>query len=101
MNGEETTLSMAMKDASDKGYKEEFKLENGLAMLEDNNYKADQLTIVKHYRFEGESNPDDMSVLYLLETTDGKKGIIVDAYGTYSEENLGEFLKDVKVKENE
>lgn len=99
MNGEETTLSMAMNDAAEKGYKEEFKLENGSAMLDDSNYTADQLTIVKHYRFEGESNPDDMAVLYLIDTNDGKKGIIVDAYGTYSEEDLGEFLKDVKVRD--
>lgn len=101
MNGEETTLSMAMNDAAEKGYKNEFKIENGSAVLDGSNYTADQLTIVKHYRFEGDSNPDDMSVLYLLETNDGKKGIIVDAYGAYSAEELGLFIKNVNVRENE
>jgi hypothetical protein len=34
-----------------------------------------------------------MSVLYAVETNDGTKGTILDAYGTYADANLGEFLK--------
>ena len=29
-------------------------------------FKADELTIVEHYRFEGASDPDDMSVIYAI-----------------------------------
>lgn len=97
MNGEETTLSMAINDAAGKGFKEEFRLENGLVTLGTRSYQANELVITKHYRFEGESNPDDMAVLYLIRTNDGNKGIIIDAYGTYSSRDLSDFLKNVKV----
>ena len=56
----------------------------------------DEVTIVDFYRFEGESNPDDMSVLYAIEATDGVKGTISNAYGTYADANTDDFLKQVE-----
>jgi hypothetical protein len=38
-----------------------------------------------------------MSVLYAIETTDGVKGTLVDAYGLYADEETGEFMKEVEV----
>lgn len=63
-------------------------------------FRADELTIVEHHRFEGVSDPEDMSVLYAIETTDGTKGIIADAFGTYANPELGEFLLNVRVRED-
>jgi hypothetical protein len=37
------------------------------------------------YRFEGASNPSDEEVVYAIESKDGQKGVLVDAYGMYSE----------------
>jgi hypothetical protein len=62
-------------------------------------FTADQLTIVDHRRFEGMSDPDDMSVLYAIESNDGTKGIIVDAFGTYAAPELGDFLESVRYRE--
>lgn len=45
-------------------------------------YPPDVLAIVGHRSFEGMSDPDDMSVLYAIESADGTKGSIVDAFGT-------------------
>ncbi len=42
------------------------------------------MEVVEFYRFEGASNPDDNSILYAIETSDGLKGLLVDAYGAYS-----------------
>ena len=52
-------------------------------------FKADELTIVEHYRFGGASDPDDVSVVYAMEIDGGPKGIITDAYGLYASPNLG------------
>ncbi|GAB3575898.1 hypothetical protein GCM10027578_40740 [Spirosoma luteolum] len=41
--------------------------------------------IVQVFRFEGMTDPDDESVLYAVESRDGHKGILVDAYGAYAE----------------
>ena len=62
-------------------------------------FKADELTIVEHYRFEGASDPDDMSVVYAIESDDGPRGIIADAFGLYANPDLGGFLENVKIRE--
>lgn len=62
-------------------------------------YKAGELIIVEHYRFEGASDPDDMSIVYAIESNDGLKGIVADAFGLYANPNLGEFLEKVKIRE--
>lgn len=62
-------------------------------------FKADELIIVEHYRFEGASDPDDMSVLYAIESADGLKGIVADAFGLYANANLGGFLENMKIRE--
>ena len=63
-------------------------------------FDANDLTIVKHYRFEGTSDPDDMSVIYALKSRDGTAGLIADAFGTYANPGLGSFLDKVPIREH-
>jgi hypothetical protein len=58
-------------------------------------YAPDQVHIVDFYRFEGITDPDDSSILYVIETNDGRKGMLVDAYGVYSNPDVDEFIKGV------
>ena len=103
MENEEKSLSLVMNKVAKDGYEKEFRLEGGKMKLGDGTkeYSGAELLITKSYRFEGDSNPDDMAVLYLLHTSDGKKGIIIDAFGTYSSRALSDFLKNVKIDKNE
>jgi len=59
-------------------------------------FTPDQVQIVNFYRFEGESNPDDMAILYVLETSTGAKGTISDSYGPYADETIETFMKQVR-----
>ncbi|UOG74845.1 hypothetical protein MTX78_22360 [Hymenobacter tibetensis] len=59
-------------------------------------YAPNEVVIVDFYRFEGESDPDDMSILYALETADGVRGTISSAYGTYGDSDALDFLKQVE-----
>jgi hypothetical protein len=61
---------------------------------------ADDLLITEFYRFEGMSDPEDNSVIYAIESRQGHKGIVIDAYGAYSDGNITKFLKNVKIKAN-
>ena len=54
--------------------------------------------ITEMYRFEGDSSPDDNSVLYAIESKDGIKGVLVDAYGTYAEAMSPEMAMKLKQK---
>jgi hypothetical protein len=89
-----TCLSKVVND----GFKEDFKATSaGLRSLStDKLYPPDQVRVINFFRFEGFSDPDDNAVLYLLETTDGLKGTLVDAYGTYADPLVNKFFHDVQ-----
>jgi hypothetical protein len=67
-------------------------------------YKEEDLTIIKTYRFEGDSDPSDSSILYLMEANDGLTGYSIDAYGVYSNHddvNYDEFIRKINVSERD
>lgn len=80
------------------GYTEDFRAEDdGLrALRADKLYQPQDVTIVNYFRFEGPSNPDDMSIMYVIETSDGVKGTLVDAYGTYASPEVNQFILEVE-----
>ncbi len=91
-----TPLSAKLKELEDKGYDQQFIFANGVMRdSSGNTYEASDLKITEEHRFEGESNPDDMSILYAVESSSGTKSTVVSAYGTYVDE-AGEFMKDVE-----
>jgi hypothetical protein len=61
--------------------------------------RPEDLFIVEHHRFEGESDPDDMSVVYAVEGPDGDRGVIVDAYGVYADPSITDVIKRIPVRE--
>ncbi len=91
-------LTEKLAELEAKGYRADFKLEDGkLTVINgDGSFSADELTIVEDFRFEGESNPDDLSILYAIEAQDGTKGTVVHTYGPDANDTLGEFMKEVK-----
>ncbi len=94
-------LTEKLAELEEEGYKADFKLEEGKLKVVDGeqSFSADELTIKEDFRFEGESNPDDLSILYALEAQDGTKGTVVHAYGPDANDALSEFMKDVKEDE--
>ena len=88
------TLSQSMNSLKEHGFNEEFTVtEKGLTSKEDQkSYRPDEIQIVDFYRFEGESSPSDSAILYAIETNDGSKGILVDAYGVYADDVVTNFI---------
>lgn len=67
-------------------------------------YKEEDLTIIKTYRFEGDSDPSDNAILYLIEANDGLVGYSIDIYGAYSnhdDSNYDDFIRKINVKERD
>jgi len=95
------TMTDAMQDLTQRGFTANFEFLNGGFRTSDGSktFSPDQLTIVEHHRFEGVSDPDDLSVLYAIEAADGTRGIVADAFGPYASPDLGAFLKTVKMRE--
>lgn len=92
------TLSQAMNQLKEKGYTYDFNLldEHIENKKDKENYKPNEFEIDKVYRFEGMSNPSDNSILYAITTKNGKKGLLTDAYGTYSGQISEELLNKLK-----
>ena len=93
------TLSEASNFLMEQGYRNNFKLlgEKLLCVETDNKYDPDDLSIIEYHRFEGESNPSDMSIIFAIKCNDGTKGSIISSFGTYSDEKLDKFMEQVKI----
>ena len=68
------------------------------------NYRPEDLAILKTYRFEGESDPSDSSILYVIEANDHLIGYSLDAYGMYSnhddEEGYDNFIRKIPIRDH-
>lgn len=89
------SLAEAVEVSKERGFEGDFILDHDRLRHTTTNerFRPEQLTILEHYRFEGPSNPDDMSVLYLIQSNTGCKGTIIDAFGTYSDPDMAELLE--------
>jgi hypothetical protein len=95
---EKQTLAGVMKDLTGRGFTEQFKAvpEGLLAVRGGQTFAPSDVTICADYRFEGESDPDDMSILYAIETRSGVRGTLTDAFGVYADPRVGAFVKTVR-----
>ena len=92
------TLAFCLNKATSDGYSENFRVtEKGLQSLETEKlYSPEEVHIVNFFRFEGASDPSDSAILYVIETHDGAKGTLTDAYGMYADAEVDKFIKEVE-----
>jgi hypothetical protein len=92
------SLSSCVNRMKEEGYKEDFQVTaKGLTTFEKSkSYEPKEVRIVNFYRFEGESDPGDNTILYVIETNDGRKGTLVDGYGAYADVNVSKFIVEVE-----
>ena len=95
------TMVEALTSLNKQGYRYSFKVSNKKAVCIEtkDEFSAKEMTIVEFHRFEGDTDPADMSVIYVVECTNGLKGCLIDAYGSYADEQMSEFLSEIKVAE--
>ena len=94
-----TEMEKCLSKLESEGYTDQYKVEGGklVDLTKNKKYKPKDVKAVNFYRFEGISNPDDMSILYAIETSDGNKGTLIDAYGFYSDDETGEFMNQIEI----
>ncbi|WP_366944301.1 phosphoribosylpyrophosphate synthetase [uncultured Aquimarina sp.] len=95
------TLSEAITDLQNKGYSEDLNLRNDCLECKALDYKihADQFEVDEMHRFEGDSNPDDSSILFAISSkTFELKGLLVDAYGVYADPLNIEMIQKLKYR---
>ncbi len=92
------SLANCLNRVITEGYTADFKVTD--QGLEDGDradrYSPEQIQVVNFFRFEGQSDPDDNAILYVIETNDGTKGTLIDAYGVYNDTRVAQFIRDVE-----
>ena len=100
-----STLSQILEKLRLKRQDNEFKMVD--KVFEGTNgkhYQPEELTIIKTYRFESESDPSDSSILYIIEAKDGLIGYSADAYGAYSnhdDDGYDDFIRKLHVQDRD
>lgn len=102
------TLVSCLNSLLAEGFGTQFKaIKTGLKSLSTEKvYSPEEIKILNFYRFEGDSDPSDNSILYAIESIDGERGTLTDAYGPYSDTNVTNFIQQVEeiekkvIKEN-
>jgi hypothetical protein len=93
-------MTAKIAELQDQGYKTEFIVKDGdLKDRDGNSYQASSMTITNEFRFEGESNPDDMAILYAIAGDEGK-GYISNAYGTYADDGVNSVIDKMNDQTN-
>lgn len=92
------TLVACINSLVQAGFTEDYKITSGKlkALKRERIYSPEEVKILNFYRFEGDSDPADNSILYAIETTDGSKGTLVDAYGPYADSKISAFIHQVE-----
>jgi hypothetical protein len=94
-----STLSAAIDDFADQGFTEHFGVRGRRLRGLDSGvtFEAHEVVICDFERFEGVSDPDDMSIVYAIETRTGMRGTLTDAFGVYSNPVISAFVNDVAI----
>lgn len=102
--GPYTTLSQTMEKLRKEGYVEDFNLQQNCLECRNGKFRvfADNFKVDKFFRFEGDSNPSDSSILYAISSEEPKlKGVLVNAYGIYSEQVTDELLQRLEMRDSQ
>lgn len=100
-NNQYTTLIVALEDLSKKGYTGNFSVTDECLLNdgEGNLHSPHEVKLKEFHRFEGDTNPSDSSILYVLKIKKGLKGTVVDSYGAQGSGTTSEFMNNVKQKQ--
>ncbi len=99
-NNQYGSLSEATEDLRKRGYTVNFWVtDNGKLTDSKTEFEPSQVRLEEFHRFEGVSNPADSSILYVVKTKSGLKGVVVDSYGADGSETTSTFMNNTNQKE--
>tara|TARA_R110002049_G_scaffold245100_1_gene419018 strand:+ start:102682 stop:103065 length:384 start_codon:yes stop_codon:yes gene_type:complete len=81
----------------DKGYTANFYFKSGKLVASESKveFSPKEVYITGEHRYEGMSNPSDLSILYVLKTENGEKGTFLQAYGPNADPEAASFFKEI------
>lgn len=92
-------LTGVLADLRNQGFTTDFRfVKNRLIPFQysHRSYQSSDIKILDSYRFEGDTDPADDSILYVIETNDGLKGTISNGHGVNADTALDDFLSQAE-----
>lgn len=94
------TLSQTINALGQLGYSHDFNIQEDCIVCHRANVSLapEDFQIDQVYRFDGDSDPDYQAILYAISSPNfGIKGVLVDGYGTASEEKTAKLIEKLEV----
>ena len=87
----------AIRTLERKGFAEPFSVTGDSLVLSGGGrkFRPEELRLKDYFRFEGTSDPDDMSIIYALEAMDGTRGYLVNAFGVYADPSVNDLVRRI------
>jgi len=84
------TLTEAINSLTKEGFTEDFRADDDgvLALYSKKLYQPSELRIIKNYRFDCMTNPDDETEVFAIAAIDGLKGTLVMSYSANHSHNV-------------
>lgn len=97
MNKEmETVADVLNKVQKARDYNEFFVDASGNVTINNRSYRPGDIKIIKTYRFEGDADPADEAIIYVIETYDGTIAYSLDAYGASSNQLSDDYASLIR-----
>lgn len=94
------TVTEAVNDLQRRGYVDNISLKADHLKWTDKNLvlNPNDFEIDEFYRFEGDTDPGDEMVVYAISAQSlGIKGVLVNAYGMYSDTTADELISKLQI----
>jgi hypothetical protein len=94
------TLAGTIDELARRGFTEHFVLANDrlCAAYSGRVFLPENVIVSEYHRFEGVSDPDDLAILYAIQTHTGLRGTLADAFGVYADPAVSAFMRSVVAK---
>ena len=94
MDNQYGMLSEAVDDLCAKGYTDELEVNGTGLFRKEQKLDPSKFTIDSFHRFEGPSDPGDMSIVYAISCEElGVKGLLVGSYGAEAEAHINRMVR--------
>jgi hypothetical protein len=90
------SVAEALTHLKAKGFTVDYNLPENLEAFQSGKLKASDFEIVDTYRYEGDTNPDDESAVYALQSHKGEQGFLVVGYGFSADTETSELVRNMR-----
>lgn len=88
-----TTVLEALEELKEKGFHHDFNLHTESIKASPNDYAVEHV-----YRYEGDSDPDEESVVYGIISISGTKGVFVSGFSANSDDEAAKILEKLLIE---